>query len=218
MSDTLLGAIAVVSAIALATIIVAAGLCGQPPRPPRRKPTVSRSVALGTVWAVADSADPLVVIEVESVDGERFAGRLCHRQGDPDASSLRPGMILLVSFDPQAPDRLSLADEVTAVRATAGHALGGRGLFTDTQVDLIRHGTRSSGVVTGMRATGYAGEDLRAVELDVMVRRRGGGQFPARETTVVPASELPKVEPGSIVDAYYRPENESTVAVCLPQA
>lgn len=208
MSDTLLGAIAVVSAIALATIIVAAGLCGQPPRPPRRKPTVSRSIALGTVWAVAESADPLVVIEVESVDGERFAGRLCHRQGDPDASSLRPGMILLVSFDPQARHRLSLADEVTAVRAA----------FTDTQVDLIRHGTRSSGVVTGMRATGYAGENLREVELDVMVRRRGGGQFPAREITVVPASELPKVEPGSIVDAYYRPDNESTIAVCLPEA
>lgn len=214
MSDTLLGAIAVVSAIALATIIVAAGLCGQPPRAPRRRSPATRAVALGTVWAVADSADPLVVIEVESVDGERFAGRLCHREGDPAVSALRPGMILLVSFDPQVPGRLSLADDVVAVRAAQSPVR--RGLLTDEQLDLIRHGTRSSGVVTGMRTTGSAGHDLREVELDVMVRRRGGGQFPAQETTVVPASSLPRLSPGSIIDAYYHPKDESAVAVCLP--
>lgn len=219
MSDAMLGAIAVVSALALASIIVAAGLGGQPPRPSRRKPSpASRSVAVGTVWAVADSADPLVVIEVESVNGQRFAGRLCHAKGDPAVSALRPGMILLVSFDPQARDRLALADDVVAVRAASGHTPVRRGLLTDGQLDLIRHGTRSSGVITGMRATGDAGEDLREVELDLMVSRRGGGQFPAHETTVVPTSELPKVEPGSIVDTYYRPEDESTIVVCLPTA
>ena len=92
------------------------------------------------------------------------------------------------------------------------------GLLTSDQMDLIRHGTRSPGVVTGMRATGDAGDGLREVELDVMVSRRGGGQFPAHETTVVPASQLPRVAPGSIIDAYYRPSDESTIAVCLPPA
>lgn len=218
MSDALLGATAVVSALALVSIIVAVGLGGQPPRPPRRthRPA-SRSVAVGTVRAVADSADPLVVVEVESVDGQRFTGRLCHRQGDPAVTALRPGVILLVSFDPQARERLSLADDVVAVRSAAFPGPEQRGLLTYEQLDLIRHGTRSSGVVTGMRTTGYAGDGLREVELDVMVSRRGGGQFPAHETTVVPASELPKVAPGSIVDAYYRPGDESTVAVCVPQ-
>jgi hypothetical protein len=157
-----------------------------------------------------------VVVEVESVDGQRFTGRLCHRQGDPAVSALRPGVILLVSFDPQARDRLSLADDVVAVHAAATHTLLRDGLLTRDQLDLIRHGIRSSGVVTGMRATGYAGDGLREVELDVMVSRRGGGQFPAHETTVVPASELDRVAPGSIVDAYYRSSDESTIAVCLP--
>ena len=168
--------------------------------------------------AVADSADPLVVVEVESVDGERFAGRLCHRQGDPAVSALRPGMILLVSFDPRARGQLSLADDVVAVRAAAGHSSGRPGQHTHGQLDLIRHGTCSPGVVTGMRATGYAGDGLREVELDVMVSRRGGGQFPAHETAVVPASQLARVAPGSIIDAYYRPSDESTIAVCLPHA
>ena len=77
---------------------------------------------------MADSADPLVVVEVESVNGQRFTGRLCHRQGDPAVSALRPGVILLVSFDPQARDRLSLADDVVAVRAdAAAHPACGTG-------------------------------------------------------------------------------------------
>ena len=218
MSDAMLVAVAVVSALTLASIIIAAGLGGQPPRPPRRLAPASRSVAVGTVRAVADSEDPLVVVEVESVNGQRFTGRLCHRQGDPAVSALPPGVILLVSFDPQARDRLSLADDVVAVHATAARTLPRHGLLTRDQLDLIRHGTRSPGVVTGMRATGYAGDGLREVELDVMVSRRGGGQFPAHETTVVPASQLPRVAPGSIIDAYYRPSDESTIAVCLPPA
>jgi len=217
MSDAMLGAIAVVSALTLAAIIVAASLGGQPPHPPRRRSSaLSRSVAVGTVRAVADSEDPLVVVEVESVSGQRFTGRLCHRQGDPAVSALRLGVILLVSFDPQARDRLSLADDVVAVRAAAARTRVRHGLLTQDQLDLIRHGTRSAGVVTGMRATGYVGDGLHEVELDVMVSRRGGGQFPAHQTTAVPASQLPRVAPGSIIDAYYRPSDESTIAVCLP--
>ena len=219
MSDAMLGAIAVVSALTLASIIIAAGLGGQPPRPPRRRPSpAARSVAVGTGRAVADFEDPLVVVEVASVNGQRFTGRLCHRHGDPAVSALRPGVILLVSFDPQARDRLSLADDLVAVHAAAAHTLPRHGLLTRGQLDLIRHGTRSPGVVTGMRATGHPGDGLREVELDVMVSRRGGGQFPAHETTVVPASQLARVEPGSIIDAYYRPSDESTIAVCLPPA
>ena len=99
MSDVYLGAIAVVSVLALAAIVVAAGLDGQPPhRRRRRGPAASRSVAVGTVQAVADSENPLVVVEVESVNGQRFTGRLCHRQGDPAVAALRPGLILLVSL------------------------------------------------------------------------------------------------------------------------
>jgi len=73
-------------------------------------------------------------------------------------------------------------------------------------------------VVTGMRVGRRAGDDLREVELDVMVSRRGGGQFPAHQSTVVPASALVGLAPGSIVDAYYRPGDESAIAVGVPPA
>ena len=89
------------------------------------------------------------------------------------------------------------------------------GLITDDQLHLIRHGTKSRGVVTGMRTTGASRDDHREVVLDVMVRKPGGGQFPAHETTLIPASSLAKVSPGSIIDAYYRSGDESAVAVCV---
>ncbi|WP_194163665.1 hypothetical protein [Mycolicibacterium sp. P1-5] len=219
MSDALLGAIAVVSAIALASIIVAAGLAGQPPRPSRsRSARGARSIGVGTVQMVAGVDDPVIVVEVESVAGQRFTGRLLHGHDDPPLSALRPGVIVLVSFDPASRKRLSLADDVIAVRASADHTLLRQGALTHDQLDLIRFGTRSRGVVTGMRATGREREDYREVELDLMVARPGGGQFPAQEVTLVPEAALPKVSPGSIIDTYYLPEDESAIAVCLRPA
>jgi hypothetical protein len=102
------------------------------------------------------------------------------------------------------------------VRTAFDQMLVGKGLVTPAQMDLIRNGTKSRGIVTAMRTTGAAREDYREVELDLMVRRIVGGQFPAHETALVPESALTKVAPGSVIDAYYRSGDESSVAVSVP--
>lgn len=172
-------------------------------------PGASPSVGIGTVRTVAG----LITVDVESVSGQRFVGRL--RQRDT-AADLHPGVVLLVAFDPAARERLSLADDIVAVRSEFDQMLVRKGLATRFQLELIRHGIRSRGVVTAMRTTGDAREDYREVELDLMVTRPEGGQFPAHETTLIPESALPEVTPGSVVDAYYRSGDESAVAVCVP--
>jgi len=116
----------------------------------------------------------------------------------------------------EAGERLVTADEMLAVRAAFDQMLVNKGLLTGDQLDLIRHGTKSQAVVTGMRATGAAREDYREVELAVMVSRPGGGQFPAHETALIPASSLGCVSPGSVIETYFRPGDESAVAVCVP--
>jgi hypothetical protein len=115
----------------------------------------------------------------------------------------------------EAGERLVTAADMLAVRAAFDQMLVRKGLVTGHQLDLIRHGTKSRAVVTGMRPTGAAREDYREVELDVIVRKPGGGQFPAHERALIPASSLAKVSPGSIIDTYYRSGNESAVAVCV---
>ncbi|MDT5069273.1 MAG: hypothetical protein QOK02_5428 [Mycobacterium sp.] len=170
---------------------------------------VSPAVGIGTVRTVTGP----ITVDVESVSGQRFVGRLRHRDGEP---ALRPGIVLLVTFDPAARERLSLADDIAAVRSEFDQMLVRKGLATRFQLELIRHGIRSRGVVTAMRTTGDAREDYREVELDLMVTRPEGGQFPAHETTLIPASALAEVTPGSVVDAYYRSGDESAVAVCVP--
>jgi hypothetical protein len=170
------------------------------------------SVAIGTVRTVAG----LITVDVESVSGHRFVGRLRRNVDDPAVAGLRPGVVLLVAFDPDARERLSLADDISAVRAAFDQMLVRKGLVTSAQLALIRHGTRSRGVVTAMRPTGEAREDYREVELDLMVSRPEGGQFPAHETTLIPGSALAEVTPGSVVATYYRHGDESAVAVCVP--
>jgi hypothetical protein len=75
-----------------------------------------RIIGIGTVCD-EPPGEQQVTIEVTGVDGETFVGRMAHRDGDPVTSWLRPGTLLLVAFDPGAPERVSLADDVLAVRA-----------------------------------------------------------------------------------------------------
>lgn len=111
--------------------------------------------------------------------------------------------------DAEATERLITLSELVA---EFDQALIRKGVLTSTQVGLMRTGIRTRGVITGMRTTGVARADFREVELDVMVARVGGGQFPAQETTSIPVSSLDKVLPGSVIDVYYRPDDERTIA------
>lgn len=195
--------------LAVVGIGVAAAISRSRPAAPPPAGVVAADVGIGTVQQITD----VVTIDVESVTGLRFTGRL---RDETVTAALRPGAVLLVAFDPAAREELSLPDDMLAVRASFDQMLVDKGLLTGHQLDLIRHGTRSRGVVTGMRTTGETREDHREVELDVMVTRPDGGQFAVHETALIPASALPKVSPGSVIDAYYRPGDESEIAVSVP--
>ncbi|SEH80028.1 hypothetical protein SAMN04489835_4293 [Mycolicibacterium rutilum] len=131
------------------------------------------------------------------------------------AASLLAGRGAAPPDSDEADERLATADDILAARAEFDRMMVRKGLVTSRQLELIRYGTRSPAVVTGMRATGQTLEDYREVELDVMVRKPEGGQFPARQTALVPISALAKVAPGSVVDTYYRAGDETAVAVCV---
>lgn len=93
-------------------------------------------------------------------------------------------------------------------------------LFAGTAAVLLvptSAAVKSRGVVVGVRLTGEVDADRHEVELDIMVSRPEGGQFPARETALIPEASLARFTPGSIIDMYYRPGDESAVAVCVPR-
>ena len=122
-------------------------------------------VGVGTVATITD----VVTVEVESVTGLRFTGRLhddsrCRRRCVPapccwsHSTPLRANTFhWQTTCWPFAP----LSTRCSSTRACS----------PNHQLDLIRHGTRSRGVVTGMCATGETREDYREVELDVMVQQ-----------------------------------------------
>jgi hypothetical protein len=82
----------------------------------RRPNGGERAVGVGTVRRVAGERQ--VFIEVVAVSGETFIGRLARCDDDPDVSMLRPGLVVLVAFDPAAREELSLPDDVLAVHAS----------------------------------------------------------------------------------------------------
>lgn len=130
-------------------------------------------------------------------------------------ADLRPGVVVAVRFDPRRRDELVLADDFVAARAAFDHMLIRKGLTTAQKIDLVRRGNRSQGVVTAVRVTGVVIEDHQEITVDLMVGRTDGGQFAARDTTFIPTSSVPTVTPGSVIDAYYRTVDESTIAITV---
>jgi hypothetical protein len=81
----------------------------------RRRVTEGRAVGVGTVRAMGNERQ--VFVEVVAVSGETFIGKLARCDGDPDESLLRPGLVVLVAFDPAAREELSLPTDEQAVLA-----------------------------------------------------------------------------------------------------
>ena len=109
------GAACVSFAIALAALM----LSGK-----RQRSADGRTVGVGTVCTVDNDESATaagkrqVFIEVVAVSGESFVGKLVPSEDDPDVSMLRPGLVVLVAFDPAAREELSLPDDVLAVNAS----------------------------------------------------------------------------------------------------
>jgi hypothetical protein len=109
--------------IALASVAVAAaafGLVSWISRIARQKTGDDLAVGVGTVVDDEPTAagERQIWIEVSSVHGDTFIGRLMHYDAAADLSSLRPGLVVLVAFDPAVREQLSLPDDVLAVRAS----------------------------------------------------------------------------------------------------
>lgn len=110
---TLVGVAGVALALALVGGLIVA----------RHQISGERTIGVGTVCKVGDDESPTaggerqIFIEVVAVSGETFIGKLARCEGDPDASMLRPGLVVLVAFDPAAREELSLPDDVLAVHA-----------------------------------------------------------------------------------------------------
>jgi hypothetical protein len=82
----------------------------------RSQVALGPAVGVGTVQKVGTGRQ--VFVEVVAVSGETFVGRLARCDRDEDTSMLRPGLVVLVAFDPAAREELSLPDDVLAVRAS----------------------------------------------------------------------------------------------------
>jgi hypothetical protein len=81
-------------------------------------------VGIGTVRAV----DEQITLDVECPSGQHFVGSLRLPAVGASLHDLRPGVLLLVTFDPAVPERLSLADDMVAVRTAFDQMLLAGGL------------------------------------------------------------------------------------------
>ena len=82
----------------------------------RRRVARGPAVGVGTVQKIGNERQ--VFIEVVAVSGETFIGKLARCGREDDLSMLRPGLVVLVAFDPAAREELSLPNGEQAVLAS----------------------------------------------------------------------------------------------------
>jgi len=112
--------------LAVAGVVVAAitAVCAGRIARGVRRGSDGLAVGVGTVRTVVDDqpetvgGERQIWIEVSSVHGDSFVGRSVDHESEADLSALRPGLVMLVAFDPAAREELSLPDDVLAVRAS----------------------------------------------------------------------------------------------------
>lgn len=107
------------TSVALSTLAVylLSRLTGTPSREREEGPAVGVGTVVGADLDGGAAGEREIWVEVDSVHGDTFIGRLVRDDGDPAVSMLRPGLVVLVAFDPAAREELSLPDDVLAVRA-----------------------------------------------------------------------------------------------------
>ena len=88
-----------------------------------------------------------------------------------------------------------------------------RGVLTPQQVDVATRGTESSAVVMSMQPTGEISEGQAILHLELRVTRPDGTLFDTVRETPAPAAALADLQPGSVVQVRYLPDDESYVAI-----
>ncbi|MBZ2196519.1 hypothetical protein [Occultella gossypii] len=178
---------------------------------------VGRVVSLNrTALSVNDVPQQRLVLDVETPDGGRFRSQATQLIPEHELGAFEPGALLPVRYRPGRTRSVSLiADSSDAAQAALNDYLVGKGLITPQDLDVARRGVRTSAVVTAATPTGQVRDGHTQLQLDVLVARPDGSQYPVTQRLFVPASQLSRVHVGSRVATFVLPEDEQRVSVGL---
>ncbi|MCL2162276.1 MAG: hypothetical protein FWH56_10400 [Betaproteobacteria bacterium] len=133
----------------------------------------------------------------------------------------QPGTLFPLRYNPEEPELIIVgfamgayeADAEIVERAINAYMMA-EGLTTQEELDMKEHGVKTVGVVLSVQPTGSIVNGYEEMALHVKVTRsENGSTYDVTVKKPIQQSSLPLVQPGSVVDVYYMPDNDENIFV-----
>jgi hypothetical protein len=133
-----------------------------------------------------------------------------------DLAQVQPGAMFPLRYNPENPEQIMIeknADQA-ALQAAYNMQMVASGVTTQSMLDITQNGVRANGVVLSAQPTGNIINGYGEMTLQIKVTRpEYGGQFETTINKAIPQNMLAGVQPGSVIEVYYMPGNESKIAI-----
>ncbi|MCL2162275.1 MAG: DUF3592 domain-containing protein [Betaproteobacteria bacterium] len=171
-------------------------------------------------WRIDDMEAVDVTICYKTIDGQEVDVELWMFFNADYLEKFEPGGLIPLQYDPEDTQQISVANDVdkeTLQRALDAHNVA-TGLFTQEEIDVIKHGVKTTGVILSAQPTGNIVNGYGEMTLQVKVTRPDGGTYEASTNKPVRQEELPSAQPGNEIMVHYMPENEENIVILISVA
>ncbi|WP_154795271.1 hypothetical protein [Occultella kanbiaonis] len=182
-------------------------------------------VAIGTLvdaehtgWTVNDMPQLDLVLDVETPQGQRFRAEARTLVAHHELGQLTVGAHYPVRYRAEDLSTVELAVDADPdqIQTAFNAVMVRRGLTAPEAIEVAERGVPTTGVVTALVPTGRVREGHTEMEVQLLVNRPDGSQYPATKTSFVPQSAITAVQVGRVVQMRVLPWDEQRIALALP--
>ncbi|MDR2209053.1 MAG: hypothetical protein LBE22_08805 [Azoarcus sp.] len=161
---------------------------------------------------------PLIelILRFNTVEGQQVIASHCRPASD---EQIHPETIFPLRYNPEDPEQIVTGfrdgdqDKATLHRALQEYMIS-NGRITQEEADMMDRGVAATGVILSAKPTGNIVNGHEEMALHVKVTRPDdGGTYDATTKKPIRQSALAFIQPGSVVDVHYMPENEENIVV-----
>jgi len=159
-----------------------------------------------------------ITIEFTTTDGEHITASERRVVSLTDLAQVQPGAMIPIRYDSKNPQNIMIdtnADK-DSLQDVYNRQMVEKGVTSQETLDIANNGVKAKGVILSAEPTGNIINDMGEMTLHIKVTPPDNGDtFEAFVNKVIPANMLLSTQPGSVIEVFYLPEDESKIAISL---
>ena len=159
-----------------------------------------------------------ITVEFTTNEGQQITASERRFVSLTDLAQFQPKKPIPIQYDSENPQNIMIDDKADqkALQDAYNSQMLAKGVTSKETLDIVNNGVEAKGVVLSAEPTGNIINDMGEMSLHIKVTRPDSGDtFEAFVNKVMPRNSLSSTLPGSVIDVFYLPEDESKIAISL---